>query len=129
MPSVSTSCSSIRIGPSKPVFQRTSGSPDQAYLDTPRYADADNRLVYGSLAFHLPKVISRGTVEAPANDSYAEEVQTRGKESRGRCTWRTSAPWHLGTTRYPPGHIPWPVLPINFAPVGARAQTTPRGRE
>ena len=27
--------------------------------------------------------------------------------------------------RYPPGHLPWPVLSTNFAPVGGQAQTTP----
>ena len=32
---------STRISPGKPVFQRTSGSPDQTYLD-PRCSDVDN---------------------------------------------------------------------------------------
>ena len=58
----STTCPSTRIGPSKPVFQRTSGSQDQAYLD-PRYADVDNRPFYGSVG------LRKGIVEAPVDDS------------------------------------------------------------
>ena len=68
LPFVSTLCPSTKIGPSKPVFQRTSGSPDQAYLQ-PHYADVDNRPVYGPSAFDFPKEIWRGIIVAPADDS------------------------------------------------------------
>ena len=83
MPFVSTPCPLPRIIPSKPVFQRTTGSPDQAYLD-PHYADVDNKPVYGPSAFGVPKLIWRGTVVAPADDFKAVEIQANGKESRGR---------------------------------------------
>ena len=79
------------------------------------------------------KVIWRGFVEAQADDSLSEEVQTSGKGSRGRCTRRTPPPWPLRKIAfeawYPPGHLPRPVLPTNFTPAGARARTTSRGCE
>ena len=53
------------------------------------------------------------------------------KGSRGRRTRRTPAPCPLRTTslkaRFPPQNSPWLELPTNFAPVGGRARTTPRG--
>ena len=78
-----------------------------------------------------PRAIWRGIVEAPTNVPQAEEVQPIGKGSRGRRTRRTPPPCPLRTTslraRFPPEHSPWLVLPTNFAPVGGRARTTPRG--
>ena len=89
------------------------------------------RPAYGPPALHLPRAIWRGIVEAPTDVSQAEEVQPIGKGSRGRRTRRTPPPCPLRTTslkaRFPPEHSPWFVLPINFAPVGGRARTTPRG--
>ena len=49
-------CPSTRISPSKPVFQQTRSSPDQACPD-PHYLDIDIRPVYGSSAFNFSKVI------------------------------------------------------------------------
>ena len=67
-PFTSTLCPSTKIGPSKPIFQRTSGSPDQAYLDL-HYVDVDNRPVYGPSVFGLHKVIWKGILKVPADHS------------------------------------------------------------
>ena len=65
-PFIPTPCRSTRIGPSKLVFQRDSGSPDKASLD-PHFV----RPVDGPLAFDNSKVIWRRVVLAPASDSKA----------------------------------------------------------
>ena len=67
-PFTSTLRLSTRISLSKPVFQWTSGSPDQAYID-PCYLDVDNRPVYGPLAFGLSKLPWRGILEVPDDGS------------------------------------------------------------
>ena len=68
---------------------------------------------------------------APAGYPLAGEVRTSGKGSSERCTRRTHPPGPLKTNsfeaRYPPGLLPWPVPPTNFAPAGGRARTTPQG--
>ena len=67
LPFVSTLRSPTRIGPSMPVFQRVSGSPDRAYPD-PNCLYVECRSVYGPLAFDLPRVIRWGIAVAPADD-------------------------------------------------------------
>ena len=126
-----------RFSPPHRVLRQGSAQVRQSFSEPvvlqirPHYADADNRPVYGPSAFDLPKVIWREIVEAPADDSLVEEVQTNGKGSRGRCTRWTLPRCLLNTTafeaRYPPGHLPWPVPPINFASGRGRVRPTPRG--
>ena len=124
---VSTPCPSTTIVPSKPDFQRTSGSPDQAYLE-PHYADIDNRPVFRPSAFNLPKVIWKGIVIAPADDSLAEEVQTNGKgkmytahrsglHCKDRCLQSLEATWASTLA----------CTSDQFRSSGGRARTTPWG--
>ena len=124
-PFVSTPCPSTRIGPGNPVFQRASGSPNQASLDH-HFEDVGSRPVYGPSDFDLSKVIWRGIVSAPSS-----EVRTSVKGSRGKCTRRTPLPCPLRTTtfeaRYLPALLLCPVPRTNFAPAVSRSRTTLQG--
>ena len=103
-----------RIGRSKPVFQRACGSPDQAYLD-PHYAYIECRYVCRTSACDLPIAIWWENIVALTDELQADEVQTMGKGSRGRCTRHTPPPWPLRTTsfetRYPLLSPPEPRKP------------------
>ena len=94
-PFVSTLRRPTRISPSKQIFQWASGSPDEAYLNL-HCMYAECRPVFGPSAFDFPIPIWWEIGEAPADEPQAEEVQTIGKWSRRRCTWRTPPPSYLG---------------------------------
>ena len=109
---------------------QASGSPDKAYLAS-HCMYVECRPVCRLSAFKLPRAIWWGITVAPVDEPPAEEVQTIGKGSRGRCTQCMPPPCSLRTTsfeaRYSSGHLSCPVLPTKFAPVEGWAQTTPRG--
>ena len=119
-PFVSTPCPPSRIGPSMRVFQWASGSPDQAY------SDLSTTLHPSNLVRDCCSASRRALARGSTGNRYRQSVKRKMYTAHASACPLRKTPIEA---RFPPGHRLQPILPTNFAPVGGRARTTPRGCE
>ena len=79
------------------------------------------------LTNHTKRLKLRSYIKINLRQKYEQPVKDQGEDVHGAHLRPTPLKTNAFEARYPPARLLWLVHPTNFAPVGDRARTTPRG--